>query len=73
MMLCGLMSANQREDLGNLNVLSTFPNLWSSGGGNRDRTCDLLNANQTLSQLSYAPDEQSEKATYFVPDNQGLL
>ena len=25
------------------------------GGGNRDRTCDLLNANQTLSQLSYAP------------------
>jgi hypothetical protein len=26
------------------------------GGGNRDRTCDLLNANQMLSQLSYAPD-----------------
>ena len=25
------------------------------GGGNRDRTCDLLNANQMLSQLSYAP------------------
>ncbi len=30
------------------------PNL-KSGGGNRDRTCDLLNANQMLSQLSYAP------------------
>ena len=26
-----------------------------TGGGNRDRTCDLLNANQMLSQLSYAP------------------
>ncbi len=26
------------------------------GGGNRDRTCDLLNANQMLSQLSYAPE-----------------
>ena len=25
------------------------------GGGDRDRTCDLLNANQMLSQLSYAP------------------
>ena len=25
------------------------------GGGNRDRTDDLLNANQTLSQLSYTP------------------
>lgn len=25
------------------------------GGGNRSRTCDLLNANQTLCQLSYAP------------------
>ena len=27
----------------------------SIGGGDRDRTCDLLNANQMLSQLSYAP------------------
>ena len=25
------------------------------GGGDRDRTCDLLNANQMLSRLSYAP------------------
>ena len=25
------------------------------GGADRDRTCDLLNANQMLSQLSYAP------------------
>lgn len=29
------------------------------GGGNRDRTCDLLNANQMLSQLSYAPTGDS--------------
>ena len=26
-----------------------------SGGADRDRTCDLLNANQALSQLSYSP------------------
>ena len=30
------------------------------GGGNRDRTCDLLNANQMLSQLSYAPKKCRE-------------
>ena len=28
----------------------------SSGGGERDRTDDLLVANQALSQLSYTPD-----------------
>ncbi len=27
----------------------------NNGGGDRDRTDDLLNANQMLSQLSYAP------------------
>lgn len=32
------------------------------GGGNRDRTCDLLNANQMLSQLSYAPTRKSDIA-----------
>ena len=32
--------------------LSQVPN---SGGGKRDRTADLLVANQTLSQLSYTP------------------
>ena len=26
------------------------------GGADRDRTCDLLNANQMLSQLSYSPN-----------------
>ena len=27
------------------------------GGGDRDRTCDILRARQTLSQLSYTPDK----------------
>ena len=30
--------------------------LYVSGGGERDRTDDLLVANQALSQLSYTPD-----------------
>ena len=29
-----------------------------AGGANRDRTGDLLVANQTLSQLSYGPDKR---------------
>ena len=32
-----------------------FEPLASSGGATRDRTADLLNANQALSQLSYSP------------------
>ena len=38
--------------------LSQVPN---SGGGKRDRTADLLVANQTLSQLSYTPVALSAK------------
>ena len=30
------------------------------GGADRDRTCDLLNANQMLSQLSYAPTKRKK-------------
>ena len=30
-------------------------NKWANGGPMRDRTADLLNANQALSQLSYGP------------------
>lgn len=37
------------------------------GGGNRDRTCDLLNANQMLSQLSYAPVQSSAVFLHSVP------
>ena len=41
------------------NQLSYGPNLKSSpnGGADRDRTDDLLNANQALFQLSYGPEE----------------
>ena len=42
-----------------LNEASTFigtsVNLFRSGGDKRDRTADLLNAIQALSQLSYTP------------------
>ncbi len=31
------------------------------GGGERDRTDDLLVANQALSQLSYTPDQNSTR------------
>jgi hypothetical protein len=43
----------------NLKVLCSSTCVY--GGGNRDRTCDLLNANQMLSQLSYAPNFGSQK------------
>ncbi len=33
----------------------TFKDLWKCGGAERDRTADLLNAIQALSQLSYSP------------------
>ena len=34
--------------------------LWSgNGGGERDRTDDLLLAKQALSQLSYTPDKRT--------------
>ena len=46
--------------LGKLNSLHNFlPSVCyhhlEDGGGERDRTDDLLNANQALSQLSYTP------------------
>ena len=34
-----------------------FTTHWKTGGGERDRTDDLLLAKQALSQLSYTPDE----------------
>jgi hypothetical protein len=36
---------------------------WSNGGANRDRTGDLLNAIQALSQLSYSPLHSGEALT----------
>jgi hypothetical protein len=35
--------------------LSKIENLYEFGGGERDRTDDLLLARQALSQLSYTP------------------
>ena len=43
------------------NQLSYTPPL-KNGGGKRDRTDDLLNANQALSQLSYTPSLASASA-----------
>jgi hypothetical protein len=36
-----------------------------TGGADRDRTDDLLNANQALSQLSYSPLFREKKAAGF--------
>jgi hypothetical protein len=58
---CSLLSllANQpsKSNIRNLKI----------GGGNRDRTCDLLNANQALSQLSYAPRKEQALAFTISP------
>ena len=46
-----------------------------SGGDDRNRTCDPLNANQVLSQLSYIPTYLSKKlvaGTGFEPATFGL-
>ena len=37
----------------------------ASGGDKRDRTADLLNAIQALSQLSYTPMRLSDCESYF--------
>ena len=34
---------------------------WEHGGADRNRTCDLLIANETLYQLSYDPVHQTRK------------
>ena len=50
--------------------LSYRPSLWSflphqPGGAGRDRTGDLLNANQALSHLSYSPSEYLIEASWM--------
>ena len=42
------------------NLLNSY--LVVNGGAMRDRTADLLDANQTLSQLSYGPKQNTSKA-----------
>jgi hypothetical protein len=51
MMFAGARSAGDRRDAGP----PQSGLLRSYGGAMRDRTADLLNANQALSQLSYSP------------------
>ena len=44
----------------------SLPFLQGSGGARRDRTDDLLNANQALSQLSYGPSQAADPAVTAV-------
>lgn len=43
-----------------------------TGGANRDRTDDLLNAIQALSQLSYGPTPGNQPAPFPARDRRGL-
>ncbi len=46
---------------------------WKDGGAGRDRTDDLIVANDALSQLSYSPTRVGgEKILSFVADSQLL-
>ena len=51
-------SGRRRNDEG-----QALPGLHVGGGDGEDRTPDLLIANQTLSQLSYAPNARAEQYT----------
>ena len=46
---------SQQESVCNRKAVSQTNGLVNSGGDKRDRTADLLNAIQALSQLSYTP------------------
>ena len=46
---------SQQESVCNRKAVSQTSGLVNSGGDKRDRTADLLNAIQALSQLSYTP------------------
>ena len=53
----GVAILAQQKNLGPI-LGAAFYKEWlyaESGGGDRNRTCDILNANQVLYQLSYAP------------------
>ena len=54
--------------------LSYRPAAWQhAGGAGRDRTGDLLNANQALSQLSYSPLARNLRHARVPPrDKQGI-
>ena len=41
--------------------------MFQTGGAGRDRTGDLLNANQALSQLSYSPKKKRSLEADWMP------
>ena len=41
------------------------PLILLNGGADRNRTCDLLIANETLYQLSYDPNSPTNEPAYF--------
>ena len=47
--------------------------ITNHGGANRDRTDDLLNAIQTLSQLSYGPKTERLHWAYFIKPRKRIL
>src|SRR5712692_3602462 len=49
-----------------------LPSSFRSGGGERDRTDDLLLAKQALSQLSYTPDKKLVGLDGFEPSTPAL-
>ena len=56
----GEIQSLQRDSHAALSMAASFKRgigrkIWLSGGADRDRTDDLLNAIQTLYQLSYGP------------------
>jgi hypothetical protein len=56
-----------------LKKLAFYVSLLNIGGGNRDRTCDLLNANQMLSQLSYAPENSGMFSLIYMKGSMTIL
>ena len=53
--LCFLTGGSRLEPLTAFSTTSAQKTSRKFGGAMRDRTADLLDANQTLSQLSYSP------------------
>ena len=44
-----------KKNISSIRAMIDKKRLFRNGGDDRDRTCDLLHAMQTLSQLSYTP------------------
>ena len=61
--------ANQNEAHDHVMRFVLISMMRGSGGAKRDRTADLLNANQALSQLSYSPLDRNLASTELDKDN----